>query len=247
MSGPFPGAQAVTQFGQFVGACGEAAATVLSAIETGGQATIGGVNALVEQLQGAGLAASQGQTTLSGLQYGLQQQGISTERTSFDQALQAVAQGQPAILEVAQGGKLPGHTDTSLQYHFIALVGSDSSGYFVADSDTAAGQSGQLLHETAAQLQAAAPYGALVAQPPAGPVSGIVTNQASFAGWPGQVIAAFANFNTLAQMLTSGAFWGRLGLILLGAILLFIGLSVFIHPAEERAAKDVGEVAAVAA
>lgn len=247
MSGPFANAQAVTQFGQFLGACGEAAATALAAVENGGQATIGGVNALVQQLQGAGLAASQGQTTLSGLQYGLQQKGISSTQTSFDQALQSVQQGHPAILEVAQGGNLPGHTDSSLQYHFVALLGSDSSGYFVADSDTAAGQSGQLIHETSSQLQAAAPYGALVAQPPAGPVSQPFFNFLS-GGSTGNTSQGnfFSNLNTVLSYITTPSFWGRVGLILLGGLLLLIGLAVFIHPAEQRAANDVVKVATVA-
>lgn len=271
-----PGSTPVSQFGAFLGACGEAAASVLLAIETGGKATVGGVDALVRQLQAAGKADKQGQSTLGEEQWGLAQHGVSTTLT-YDtaSALDAVNQGHPVLLEVARGGLLPGHTDKGLNYHFVTLAGHNEGGYLLADSDTAAGQAGQLIQATGSQIAAAQPFGALIGGTPGSAqamASSAATSNAvgggpsvSAGGDPpganlpfvGGFIRAGAstaqlvsNINNILVWLTSGGLVS-IGLVIAGAIVALIGLAIFILPAaehrSEQAAQAVGPFVAAAA
>lgn len=165
--------------GGYHGTCGETAlATALVCSTPQIEATpdaIALLLSLTKEMIALGWASSSGSTTTQHLFDEAKRRGFTPDLASFiafrqplpDSAafhslLLSTAGIKPIIIEIAQGGNLPGD-ETGLQYHFICIVGITDAGYICNDGDNP-NSPNHLVTYSWAQLESAVPCGVLVVE-----------------------------------------------------------------------------------
>lgn len=180
--------------GGYHGTCGETAlATALVCATPQIETTADAIALLLSttrELIGLGWASASGSTTTQHLHDEAIRRGFTPDTfIGFEQPLPSAplhslllstAGVKPIIIEIAQGGNLPGD-ERGLQYHFICIVGITDAGYICNDGDNPA-SSAQLVTYSWSQIEAAVPCGLLVIDLQPGNTQG-ATPMSVPAGW----------------------------------------------------------------
>lgn len=170
-----PHAGAMSEFQGFTGDCGQTAELACLHNIQGLDLSATQLNAMVRDQITKGLAGPTGAEPLSSIRADLTARNVPTTTYPYAEPfmpfdaellplLRQWAGVKPIILELAQGGKLPGHTDPGLHYHFIAILGIQPEGYLCCDGDHPAAAQGQLVNYSRGDLQGAVPCGMIVCE-----------------------------------------------------------------------------------
>lgn len=235
-----PGAQAISQWGiGFVNACGEAALSVVQAIQNGAAPTLAGLVNLVKQGPSFGTAVS-GTSTPSELTALASANGVPLARGSGAGALATInanlAQGTPTILEV-QHAQAFGGSDRNVSGHYVTVVGQAANGnYIVADSNQSAATSGGFVQYTAQQITNAQPFATLTPtkSPNPGTALGGFTSAAISQGLQGAFGGIGASLSKSLGVTGINDFVWRSVLIIGGLALIVLGLMVFFSHQENE-------------
>lgn len=235
-----PGAQAVTEWGSrvggFINGCGQAALAVIFGIANGTPPRVADVTRLIQQGAQAGYTGQTGVSTLRGLSQLSAANGLPTQIGSGANALGTInanlARGLPTEIGVSNASAFGG-SDKNVQGHYVTVVGRAANGNFiVADPNQPQAQSGGFIEYSAAQIQAALPFGTLTPTSlpwPGGSERGIA------AGVTPAVGGLFDAFHT-----SGPDFAWRAGLIIGGVWLIIWGLVIFFSHQETTIVETVG-------
>lgn len=255
-----PGATALSEwFSPVAGAiagCGQAAVLVVTHLLHGEPLSAAELTAAIQQGVAAGQTVSpSGATTAANLQWLGAQHGVQfTEGpgSGWQGVLNANAGTTPVVVGVNNASAFGG-SDTGVQGHYVTVVGkTGTGGYLVADPNSPQAATGGLVTYTADQFAAANPFATLT---PTGTTGTVGSTQGLNIPGVGDVAGAISGLPASVGKGILGAFgaksgadlaW-RVGLVLLGGILLVWALLHIFEPTMRGAGDTVIAAGATAA
>lgn len=170
-----PNAVPITEWGaavnsKFSEACGEASTAMALHVLKGTPATV----AFVIELEHAAINAGQtvdlprASMSANNVSWLFKQNGVSStiHWGDWQSAVQSMAGSLPIVLGITKAYVLGGaDASEGIHGHFLCIFGIDNNGVFiVGDPNTTESTQGQFVHYSLSQLQAAAPFAAIVPQ-----------------------------------------------------------------------------------
>lgn len=221
-----PGASAVSEWGVWfngaIATCVEAATTVLGAVYNLWPANQATDKSITQQWITSGAASPNGSSNWQAASDYLTAHGLPNTAYGPGQMQgwqgivnAALAQGEPVLFgfwDPTNGKLAPTDTwtgtrpETGVMGHAVTIVGADSSGYIVADPNSAAAQTGGFVHYTAADLARVASSMVVPDTSPVGAQT-LSFNQSTgtgpnwqLPGWLQQIVANMPVIGTGAQL-----------------------------------------------
>ena len=158
MSTPFVAVtERLTRVNGIVAGCGQAALLVILHATKGLPTTAAELKALIVQSQNNHQAGIRGNSTPSNLIWLAGQYGQQLTPIDWRNASQYVDAGQPVIVGV-NNARVFGGPDTTVEGHYVTLVGRSGRNYLVSDPNTVESETGNFVVYTPEQIAAAHPF-----------------------------------------------------------------------------------------